>query len=77
MTIVIESTKSIERRRYGQSQTALERTDGFIGKRESGRTRLSIRKDSEHRFCIATKLEAPMRSRGSTPMTPQKGGELL
>ena len=36
-----------------------------------------IRKDSEHRFCIATKPEAPMRSRGSTPMTPQKGGELL
>ena len=29
-----------------------------------------IRKDSEHRFCIATKPEAQKRTRGSAPMTP-------
>ena len=34
-----------------------------------------IRKDSEHRFCIATKPEARKRTRGATPMTPWIGGE--
>ena len=34
-----------------------------------------IRKDSEHRFCIATKPEALKAQRGSAPMTPWKGGE--
>jgi hypothetical protein len=34
-----------------------------------------IRKDSEHRFCIATKPEAPKALRGAAPMTPWKGGE--
>ena len=29
-----------------------------------------IRKDSEHRFCIATKPEARKRTRGAAPMTP-------
>ena len=35
-----------------------------------------IRKDSEHRFCIATKPEARKRTRGSAPMTPWRGGEM-
>ena len=35
-----------------------------------------IRKDSEHRFCIATKPEAPKALRGAAPMTPWKGGEM-
>lgn len=35
-----------------------------------------IRKDSEHRFCIATKPEALKAQRGAAPMTPWKGGEL-
>ena len=34
-----------------------------------------IRKDSEHRFCIATKPEALKAQRGAAPMTPWKGGE--
>ena len=34
-----------------------------------------IRKDSEHRFCIAPKPEARKRTRGAAPMTPWKGGE--
>ena len=34
-----------------------------------------IRKDSEHRLCIATKPEAPKALRGAAPMTPWKGGE--
>ena len=29
-----------------------------------------IRKDSEHRFCIATKPEALKAQRGAAPMTP-------
>lgn len=35
-----------------------------------------IRKDSEHRFCIATKPEAQKALRGAAPMTPWKGGEI-
>ena len=35
-----------------------------------------IRKDSEHRFCIATKPEALKAQRGAAPMTPWKGGEM-
>ena len=35
-----------------------------------------IRKDSEHRFCIATKPEALNAQRGSAPITPWKGGEM-
>ena len=34
-----------------------------------------IRKDSEHRFCIATKPDAPKALRGAAPMTPWRGGE--
>ena len=29
-----------------------------------------IRKDNEHRFCIATKPDAPKALRGAAPMTP-------
>ena len=35
-----------------------------------------IRKDSEHRFCIATKPEALKAQRGAAPMTPWEGGEM-
>ena len=35
-----------------------------------------IRKDSEHRFCIATKPEALKAQSGAAPMTPWKGGEM-
>ena len=35
-----------------------------------------IRKDSEHRFCIATKPEALKALRGSAPITPWRGGEI-
>ena len=54
---------------------------GRLSVKNEARKRTAIRgylihKDSEHRFCIATKPEALKAQRGKTPMTPWKGGEM-
>ena len=54
---------------------------GWLSVKNEARKRTAIRgylirKDSEHRFCIATKPEALKAQRGAAPMTPWKGGEM-